>query len=39
MFTEEVLKYLLEICEQIEELYEMYFLEIGSDDDHVHFLI
>jgi REP element-mobilizing transposase RayT len=39
VFNEEVTKCLLEICEQIEELYEIYFLEIGSEADHVHFLI
>jgi REP element-mobilizing transposase RayT len=39
VFTEEVTNHLLEICEQIEENYEIYFLEIGSDEDHVHFLI
>ena len=27
------------ICLKIEELYEIHFLEIGLDDDHVHFLI
>jgi REP element-mobilizing transposase RayT len=39
VFSEEVAKSLLEICETIEEMYEIYFLEIGSDEDHVHFLI
>jgi len=28
-----------EICLQIEERYEIHFLEIGLDEDHVHFLI
>jgi len=28
-----------EICFGIEERYEIYFLEIGLDEDHVHFLI
>ena len=28
-----------EICSEIEENYEIYFLEIGSDIDHVHFLV
>ena len=39
VFSSEVTKCLLEICEQIEEVYEIYFLEIGSEQDHVHFLI
>jgi REP element-mobilizing transposase RayT len=30
---------LRDICIEIEENYEIYFLEIGSDIDHVHFLI
>ena len=28
-----------EICEGIEKRYELHFLEIGTDEDHVHFLI
>jgi len=39
IFSTEVTKKLLEICEQIEEIYEIYFLEIGSESDHVHFLV
>ena len=27
------------ICEGIENRYEIRFLEIGTDDDHVHFLL
>lgn len=27
------------ICNEIEENYEIYFVEIGADMDHVHFLI
>ena len=27
------------VCLKIEERYEIHFLEIGLDDDHVHFLI
>jgi REP element-mobilizing transposase RayT len=30
---------LKEICGDIEKRYEITFLEIGSDDDHVHFLV
>ena len=28
-----------EICAEIEKRYEITFLEIGTDDDHVHFLV
>ncbi|MCZ6901799.1 MAG: IS200/IS605 family transposase, partial [Rickettsia endosymbiont of Ixodes persulcatus] len=31
--------YLCKICLEIEERYEIRFLEIGVDKDHVHFLI
>ena len=34
--VEEVIK---EICIEISKRYELYFLEIGTDKDHVHFLI
>lgn len=30
---------LKDICKEIEENYEIYFLEVWSDIDHVHFLI
>jgi len=30
---------LKEVCNEIQKRYEMTFLEIGSDDDHVHFLV
>jgi REP element-mobilizing transposase RayT len=30
---------LKEVCDQIQNRYEMTFLEIGSDDDHIHFLV
>ena len=30
---------LKEICGDIQKRYEITFLEIGSDDDHVHFLV
>lgn len=39
VFSSEVTKSLLEACEIIEEAYEIYFLEIGSDEDHIHFMI
>ena len=28
-----------ETCKEISNRYEIYFLEIGTDKDHVHFLI
>ena len=39
VFTEEVDNALLEVCEEISKRYEIDFLEIGTDEDHVHFLI
>jgi len=30
---------LKEICSEIQKRYEIEFLEIGSYDDHVHFLV
>src|SRR5215469_11565278 len=39
IFSKEVDKVLKEICEEIEERYEIEFLEIGTDKDHVHFLV
>ena len=39
VFTSEVDKVLVSVCEEIEKRYDIRFLEIGTDDDHVHFLI
>ena len=39
VFSEEVETALTDICLDISERYEMHFLEIGSDKDHVHFLV
>ena len=39
MFLPEVEQELKSICQHIGECYEMIFVEIGSDQDHVHFLI
>ena len=39
IFSEEVTKTLVETCKAISERYEIYFLEIGTDKNHVHFLI
>ncbi len=39
IFSEEVTKSLLLTCFEITEKYEIEFVEIGTDSDHVHFLI
>lgn len=39
VFSEEVDVVLKEVCEGISKRYEITFLEIGTDQDHVHFLI
>jgi putative transposase len=39
IFTDSVEITLKEICIGIGERYEIYFVEIGSDEDHVHFLV
>ena len=39
IFSEAVTQTLVETCKGISERYEIYFLEIGTDKDHVHFLI
>jgi putative transposase len=39
VFSEVVETKLKEICSEIQKRYEIEFLEIGSDDDHVHFLV
>ena len=39
VFTEEVDKSLKEVCIGISERYDFAFIEIGTDHDHVHFLI
>jgi putative transposase len=39
VFTDEVTKSLLMICFEITEKHEIEFIEIGTDEDHVHFLI
>lgn len=30
---------MVKTCEEIEKRYEVQFLEIGTDEDHVHFLV
>jgi REP element-mobilizing transposase RayT len=39
VFFEKVETELKKICSEIEKRYEIEFIEIGSDDDHVHFLV
>jgi REP element-mobilizing transposase RayT len=39
VFDTEVDKVLREVCLEIEKRYEIQFLEIGTDEDHVHFLV
>ena len=39
MFSEQVERLLKEVCLEIEDRYEIEFLEIGVDRDHVHFLL
>jgi REP element-mobilizing transposase RayT len=39
VITEDVDKKLREVCLGIEARYEIKFLEIGSEKDHVHFLV
>lgn len=39
VFSESVENTLKEVCQQIEVAHEIIFIEIGNDNDHVHFLI
>lgn len=39
VITEKVAKTLKEVCIGIDERYEIHFVEIGADEDHVHFLV
>ena len=39
VFTKEVFDTLIETCKHIEMGYEIMFLEIGNDEDHVHFMV
>ena len=39
VFNEQVDSVLREVCVEIEKRYEVKFLEIGVDKDHVHFLV
>ena len=39
VLSEAVERSLVEVCKNIESRYEIFFIEIGADDNHVHFLI
>jgi REP element-mobilizing transposase RayT len=39
VFTQDVENTLKEVCLEISERHEINFIEIGTDEDHVHFLI
>ena len=39
VFDKGVNRALTEVCLEIEKRYEVKFLEIGTDEDHVHFLV
>ena len=39
VFSADVDAKLKEVCDEIQKRYEITFLEIGMDDDHVHFLV
>jgi REP element-mobilizing transposase RayT len=39
VFDEAVDKTLREVCLELEKRYQLKFLEIGADEDHVHFLV
>ena len=39
VFDKGVNRSLTEVCLEIEKRYEVKFLEIGTDEDHVHFLV
>ena len=39
VFSKEVASTLQEVCIGISERYEIHFIEIGMDEDHIHFLV
>lgn len=39
VLSESVEKSLVEVCENISSRYEIHFVEIGADENHVHYLI
>ena len=39
LFSEEIDQTIKEVCREISKRYEIHFIEIGTDEDHVHFLV
>jgi REP element-mobilizing transposase RayT len=39
VFTQDVDLVLVSVCDELEKRYDIRFLEIRTDDNHVHFLI
>ncbi len=39
IFDDDVERVLLQTCEEISQRYDINFLEVGTDKNHVHFLI
>ena len=39
VFSEEIDQTIKEVCLEISKRYEIHFIEIGTDEDHVHFLV
>ena len=39
VFSEAIEKTLKDVCKGISKRYEIHFIEIGVDDDHVHFMV
>ena len=39
VITQKADRKLKELCQEIEKRYEIKFLEIGTEQDHVHFLV
>ena len=39
IISEDISKHIKDTCLEIGERYEMVFIEIGTDEDHIHFLI
>ena len=39
VFSKDVEKTLKKVCKGISQRYEIHFIEIGADEDHVHFLV
>ncbi|TAL60645.1 MAG: IS200/IS605 family transposase, partial [Bacteroidetes bacterium] len=39
ILSEAVEKSLVDVCRNIEQRFEIHFIEIGADENHVHFMI